>query len=67
MGGGWANPLQSLSQGLVLMFRFTGLVLTFRFTFDPELDKNSFEKVPETSNIKDDIKYTIINLQVCLA
>ena len=27
--GGWINPLQTLSQGLVL---------TFRFTFDPELD-----------------------------
>ena len=26
---GWANPLQPLSQGLVL---------TLRFTFDPELD-----------------------------
>ena len=27
--GGWANPLQTLSQGLVL---------TLRFTFGPELD-----------------------------
>ena len=30
--GGWNNPLQTLSQGLVL---------TFRFTFDPELDNIS--------------------------
>ena len=29
VGGWWANPLQTLSQGLVL---------TLRFTFDPELD-----------------------------
>ena len=28
-GGGWANPLQTLSQGLVL---------TLRFKFGPELD-----------------------------
>ena len=28
-GGWWANPLQTLSHGLVL---------TLRFTFDPELD-----------------------------
>ena len=30
-GGWWINPLQTLSQGLVL---------TLRFTFGPELDKN---------------------------
>ena len=29
VGGGWINQLQTLSQGLVL---------TFRFTFNPELD-----------------------------
>ena len=38
-GWWWINPLQTLSQGLVLTFPFTGLVLTLRFTFDPELDK----------------------------
>ena len=30
-GGGWINPLQTLSQGLVL---------TLCFTFGPELDEN---------------------------
>ena len=33
-GGGWANPLQTLSQGLVL---------TLRFTFGPELDNRLYK------------------------
>ena len=53
-GGGWANPLQTLPQGLVL---------TFDFDFDvdvdpdpdPELDNNS----KQTQNVKSHIMYIV--------
>ena len=44
-GGGdgwWANPLQTLSQGLVL---------SLRFTFDPELDNTTFTIHGVTHNV----------------
>ena len=42
VGGGWANPLQTLSQGPLLTFRKIVQELT-RTWEDPELDKNRIE------------------------
>ena len=50
MGGGWANPLQTLPQGLVL---------TFDFDFDPDPD-------PELDNSKASKPKLLLYLQVGL-
>ena len=53
-GGWWANPLQTLPQGLVLTFDFD-----FDFDFDPDPD-------PELDNISTLYNFLFVNAALSL-